>query len=39
MENCFSKYLMLLKKIAAAEKPIGKETILQKAFPFYREGF
>lgn len=30
---------MLLKKIAAAEKPIGKETIPKKAFPFYREGF
>ena len=25
MENGFSKYLLLLKKIAAAEKPIGKE--------------
>ena len=39
MENGFSKYLLLLNKIAAAEKPIGKETIPQKAFPFYREGF
>ncbi len=39
MENGFSTYLLLLKKIAAAEKPIAKETRQQKAFPFYREGF